>query len=108
MTFVLGTNSPVIRQKDKSQNGGNKKTKHAEFSEKRTFLTPPPPLIRTRKKCSFFGKSGVLRFLVTSVLRLALLPYYRRIPCLQKLIFAVLPIMLEYCEISRQIHTLLL
>ena len=30
--------SPVIRQKGESQNGGNKKTKHAKFSEKRTFL----------------------------------------------------------------------
>ena len=29
---------PVIRQKGESQNGGNKKTKHAKFSEKRTFL----------------------------------------------------------------------
>ena len=27
------------------------------------------------KKCSFFGKFGVLCFLVTSVLRLAYLPY---------------------------------
>ena len=31
------------------------------------------------KKCSFFGKLGVLCFLVTSVLRFDLLPYYRRI-----------------------------
>ena len=31
------------------------------------------------KKCSFFGKFGVLCFLVTPVLRLAHLPYYRRI-----------------------------
>ena len=30
----------VIRQKSESQNGGNKKAKHAKFSEKRTFLTP--------------------------------------------------------------------
>ena len=30
------------------------------------------------KKCSFFGKFGVLCFLETSVLRFALLPYYRR------------------------------
>ena len=28
----------VIRQKDESQNGGNKKTKQAKFSEKMTFL----------------------------------------------------------------------
>ena len=30
------------------------------------------------KKCSFFGKFGVLCILVTSVLRFALLSYYRR------------------------------
>ena len=30
----------VIRQKRESQNGGNKKLKHAKFSEKQTFLTP--------------------------------------------------------------------
>ena len=34
-------NSSVIRRKSESQNGGNKKTKQAKFSEKRTFLTPP-------------------------------------------------------------------
>ena len=32
--------SLVIRQKGKSQNECFKKTKHARFSEKRTFLTP--------------------------------------------------------------------
>ena len=31
------------------------------------------------KKCSFFGKFGVLSFLVTSVLRLAFLSYYRQV-----------------------------
>ena len=31
------------------------------------------------KKRSFFGKFGVLCVLVTSVLRFALLPYYRRV-----------------------------
>ena len=30
------------------------------------------------KKCSFFGKFDVLRFLETPVLRFAILPYYRR------------------------------
>ena len=30
------------------------------------------------KKCSFFGKFGVVCFLETTVLRFALLPYYRR------------------------------
>ena len=32
--------SSVIRKKEEFQNGGNKKSKHAKFSEKRTFLTP--------------------------------------------------------------------
>ena len=39
---------------------------------------PPPPPHPGAKKCSFFGKFGVLCFLVTSVLRSALLSYYRR------------------------------
>ena len=34
-----------------------------------------------RKKRSFFGKFGMLYILVTSVLRFALLPYYRQIDC---------------------------
>ena len=38
-------NSLVIRQKDESQNEGNKKTKHAKFSEK---VKISYPLIRTR------------------------------------------------------------
>ena len=33
-------NSSAIRQKDESQNGCYKKTKHAKFSEKLTFLNP--------------------------------------------------------------------
>ena len=32
-------NSSVIWPKSESQNGGNKTTKHAKFSEKRTFFT---------------------------------------------------------------------
>ena len=50
-------NSSVTRQNWESQNGGNKKT----------------------KKFSFFGKFGILCFLVTSILRFAFLPYYRRV-----------------------------
>ena len=56
--------SSVIRQKGESQNGGYKKTKHVKFSEKLKF--------------PFFGKFGVLCFLVTPVLRFAFLPYYQR------------------------------
>ena len=39
---LLMISSSVIRQKGESQNGDDKKTKHANFSEKkkRTFLTP--------------------------------------------------------------------
>ena len=33
-------NSSVIKQKGESQNGCFKKTKHAKFPEKRTFLIP--------------------------------------------------------------------
>ena len=76
-------NSSVIRQKAKSKNGGNKKTKHSKLSEKTNI---PKPLIRTRpgayqgvKNVYFFGKIDVLCFLVTSVLRFVFLPYYRRI-----------------------------
>ena len=32
--------SSVVRQKRKSQNGGNKKIKHAKCSVNRTFLSP--------------------------------------------------------------------
>ena len=57
-----------------------------EFFEKRTSFTPwyahVPVRIRG-KKCSFFGKSGVLCFPETPVLRFALLPYYRRYSIVQ-------------------------
>ena len=71
----------VIMQKGESQNGWYKKTKHAAFFEKRTFLIPWYAHMRVcirGKKCSFFGKFGLLCFLVTPVLRFARLLYYRR------------------------------
>ena len=61
--------STVVRQKGESQNGCFKKTKHAKFSEKRTFLT---------ESFSFLGKFVMLCFFKTLVLRFALLLYYRR------------------------------
>ena len=70
--------SLVIRQKSKSQNGCFKKTKHARFPGKRTFLTISYVCVSGGKKCSFFGKINVLCFLETHVLKFALLPYYRR------------------------------
>ena len=67
--------SSVIRQKGKSQDGGNRKAKHAKFSVKkpRTFL---PHLIQWVRNVHFFRKIGVLCFVVTSVLRFTFLPYY--------------------------------
>ena len=57
--FQIIISSSVIRQNGESQN------------------------VRVRsggKKCSLFGKFGVLCFLETPVLRFALLRYYRRVP----------------------------
>ena len=45
-------NTLVIRQKRESQNRGDKKTKHAKFYEKRTFLSP---YISGGKRYSFSG-----------------------------------------------------
>ena len=81
-THKVLLSSSAIRQKNVSQSGYFKKTKHGKFSEKRTFLTPDRyKYVRVSggMKCSFFGKFGVLCFLETPVLRFALLPYYRRI-----------------------------
>ena len=54
----------VIRKKDESENGGNKKTKHTKFSEKNEDFLPHDTHTYVP---------------VTTVLRFALLPYYRRI-----------------------------
>ena len=76
----------LIRQKGESQNGGNKKTKHTKFSEKKKnpehFLpldTHTYVFVSGSKKCSFLGKLGVLYFPVTFVFKFAFLPYYRRL-----------------------------
>ena len=76
--FVKKLASLILRQKGKSQNGCFKKTKHGQIFRKTNVSYP---LIRTPegKKCSFFGKLGVLCFLETPLLRFALLPYYRRL-----------------------------
>ena len=57
------------------------KNKHAKFSEKKHFLTPDTHTdvcVSGGKKYWFFGKFGMLYFLVTPILRFALLPYYQR------------------------------
>ena len=62
------------------------------FSKNEHFLTPDTHTYVCAsggKKCSFFGKFGVLCFLVTSVLRFALLPYYRGYNVWWKIIFIV-------------------
>ena len=62
--------SSVIRQKDKSQNRCYKKTKHAKFSEKGTFITP---LIRKR--------TGDLPFcLITGAIRSISKSQFRQTP----------------------------
>ena len=69
----------VLRPKSESQNGCNKKTKHTKSSEKPTFLFPKYIYVHVRIRkyqCLFFGKFDVPCFLVTSILRFALLPYY--------------------------------
>ena len=48
--------SSVIRQKGESRNGGNKRAKHAKFSEKRTFLTSWYAHLRT---CAYHGVRNV-------------------------------------------------
>ena len=51
------------------------------FLKNKHFLPPDTYMcvyVSGGKKCSFFGKFGVLCFLETPVLRFALLPYYRR------------------------------
>ena len=100
--------SSVLRQNGKSQNRGNKETKHAKFSEKTNISYP---LIRSRtcayygiRNFRFFRKFYVLCFLVTSVLRFAFFPYYRRyftdsreriLPLLNS---TILKLMLPWCR----------
>ena len=58
--------SSVIRQKGKSQNGGNMKIKHVKFSETNISSLPPPlplpltPLIRTCKYTHYLSTCPVL------------------------------------------------
>ena len=52
LVSIFSCSSLVIRQKNESQNGGNKKAKHAKFSEKRTFFTPWYVHVRT---CAYQG-----------------------------------------------------
>ena len=54
------------REKGESQNGGNKKIRHAKFSEKQTFLTPwyhKYMCVSGGKKCSFSENLACFVFL---------------------------------------------
>ena len=42
---LIKVNSLVIRQKGESQDGGNKKTEHAKFSENKIFIGPTCALV---------------------------------------------------------------
>ena len=66
----------------------SRKQSTPNFSKNEDFLPPPPPPSPDThtyvcksggKKCSFFGKFGVLFYLETPVLRFALLPNYQQI-----------------------------
>ena len=48
------------------------------FPKKESFLPPDTHTYVLRTRWSFLGKFGMLYFLVTLVLRFALLPYYRQ------------------------------
>ena len=52
--------------------GVSRKQSTTNFPKNEHFLPPD-------KKCSFFGKFGVLCFLEAPVFRFAILPYYRRV-----------------------------
>ena len=73
--------SSIIRQKGKSQNGCFRKQSAPNFPKSKHFVpsdTHTYVCVSVGKKYSFFGKFSVLYFLETTVLRFALLPYYRR------------------------------
>ena len=76
------SSSSVIRQKGESLNGVSRKQSTPNFPKNKHFLNPDTQTyvcVLEGKKCSFFGKFGVLCFLETPVLRFTLLPHYRRV-----------------------------
>ena len=62
--------------------GVSRKQITPNFSKNKHFLTPDTHTqvcVSGGKKCSVFGKFGLLWFLETPVFRFAFLPYYRRV-----------------------------
>ena len=88
-----------MRQKGEPQNGCSRKQSTPNFPNIKRFLPPDTHTyvcVSGGKKCSFFGKFGVVCFLETPGLRFALLPYYRQIrKFLKNLKFQVLIIALK-------------
>ena len=79
---AFNLNSSVIKQKVESKTEVTRKQSTVNFLKKVHFLSPDTHAyvcVSGGQKCSLFGKFGVFCFLVTSVLRSALLPYYRRV-----------------------------
>ena len=71
--------SLVVRQKGESKNADNKKNKAGKISKKTNISYP---LIRTRTcayQGAFFAKFGISCFLVTSISKFAILPYYQQV-----------------------------
>ena len=74
------------RKRANLKTGVTRKPSTPNFSKNDHFLPPGPhthTYISGGKKCSFFGKFGLLCFLVTPILRFTCLPYYRRNPLVQ-------------------------
>ena len=65
MIMVTMINSSVIKQKDESQNGVKKKTKHPKFSEKTNFLYPPNTHMCAYREVRNFRFSENLAFFVS-------------------------------------------
>ena len=72
--------------------GVSRKQSTPNFPKNKHFLsldTHTYVCVSGGKKCSFFGKFGMLCFLKTPVLRFALSPYYRRILSLLSILISM-------------------
>ena len=79
--FFQSLLSSLISQKGESQSSVSRKQRKPHFPKNEHFLPPDTHTymcVSRGKKCSFFGKFGMLCFLETPILKFALLPYYRR------------------------------
>ena len=77
---VLSLNSLIISKRANLKTVVSRKQSTPNFPKNEHFLPPDTHTyvcVSGGKKCSFFGKFGVLCFLETPVLRFVLLSYYR-------------------------------